>query len=131
MRLSPARRNALFAVLAFVSILFAMGGLEGWMEQRDARRQLVYVIPPGTSARLQAGEKIDVLPATIRLALDAQDTLVIRNDDSEPVTVGVFRLEAGQQLQQKFTQPGTYKLICSAHSSGELQIVVERTASKP
>lgn len=131
MKLGPARRNALFAVLAFVGILFAMGGLEGWLEQRDARRQLVYVIPPGTSARLQAGEKIDVLPATIRLALDAQDTLVIRNDDSEPVTVGVFRLQAGQQLQQKFTQPGTFKLICSAHSAGELQIVVERTASKP
>ncbi|MBI5650341.1 MAG: hypothetical protein HZC40_07845 [Chloroflexi bacterium] len=125
MRSNPARRNMILAALAFVAILIAIGVLSNWAEQNAAIRQLVYTIPPGTSARLRAGEQVNVLPAIIRIALDVHDTLIIRNQDTEPVTIGALRLEPGQQFRQKYFQPGSFTLICSTHTAGELQIIVE------
>jgi hypothetical protein len=125
MRPNPARRNALLAALAFIAILIAIGVGSYLTERRTPTRELIYTIPPGTTARIRAGEQVNVLPSIIRIALDTHDTLIIRNQDTEPVTVGALRLNPGQQFRQKYFEPGSFKLVCSTHTEGELQIIIE------
>ncbi len=123
------REKILLALVAFT--LLVLGAIVWWSAQRDAQRELVYVIPPGTSARLRAGEQVNVFPTTIRLALDTRDRLVIRNDDTEPVTIGLFPFQPGQEYRQRFTRTGSFKLTCSTHSAGELLILVEQKSTPP
>jgi hypothetical protein len=107
--------------------LFAPSALRRWSEQRAAARQVVFAVPPGTAARLAAGEQVSVLPATITLALDQQDTLIIRNDDTQPVQIGPFKIEPGQRFTQQYFNTGSYDLICTLHASGRLRVIVIQT----
>ena len=102
--------------------------LISWALYAADRRQrtLVYTIPVGTAERLAAGESISVFPPEIRLSLARQDTLVIRNEDLEAVTIGPFRIAPGQQFRQQYWSPGTYELMCSIHLTEQVRIVVER-----
>jgi hypothetical protein len=106
--------------------LLALGAAGWWWYRgRDEARQVVYAVPPGTVARLAAGEELAVLPDQINLTLGARDILVIRNDDTQPVQVGPFKVEPGQRFTQRYYNRGTYDLICSIHRSERLRIVVE------
>ena len=49
-----------------------------------ASREELFEIPHGTWARRMAGEKVDILPDTIRLTLGANDVLLLRNADEVP-----------------------------------------------
>jgi hypothetical protein len=104
----------------------ALAGLWLQHERQEARRSLVVSVPPGTAARLAAGETIELFPQEIRLRLSEHDTLVVRNDDSEPITIGPYRVEPGQRFVQRYASPGTFELLCSLHSDETLRIVVTR-----
>jgi hypothetical protein len=118
------RMAALGAVLAAALAL----GLGGWRayEWREEARQLVFVVPAGTSARMAAGEDPQVLPRLVELRIGGQDTLVIRNDDSAPVQVGPYRVEPGQRLVQRYRSAGTFDMVCSLHRGEALRVVVTR-----
>ncbi|GAB4193233.1 MAG: hypothetical protein OHK0022_07940 [Roseiflexaceae bacterium] len=88
-------------------------------------RKLVFTIPPGTVARQAAGEQVSVLPETITLKLGEKDTLVIRNDDSQPVQIGPFKIGPGQRYEQQYFNRGTFDLVCTLHTSQNLKIVIE------
>jgi hypothetical protein len=105
------------------TILLVICGLWLWNSQA---RELVFVIPAGTAARQAAGEQVAIFPPTIAIDLQQQDTLIIRNDDSVPVTVGPFRVAPGQRFIQRYRSPGTFELLCSAHGGEALRIVVTR-----
>lgn len=115
------------ALLLALAAALALAGI-GWglFAYDRAQRTVTYRIAPGTAAGITAGERVDVFPAEIRLTLAEQDTLVIRNDDSEAVTIGPFRIAPGQQFRQRYYGPGTYDLVCSIHPGQQLRIVVER-----
>lgn len=118
---------SIVTVAGMVVLAASLGGAVGyWHTQRQLERQVVYVIPPGTVERLEAGEAVDVLPATIELTLGRRDVLVIRNDDSRPVTIGPFKVAPGQQFTQRYHNAGTYDLICSIHPGEQLRVVVSR-----
>ena len=74
-------------------------------------------------ARLAAGEQVEVLPQTITLRRN--DTLVIRNDDTQPVQIGPFPIAPGQRFVQQYVDAGTIDLVCSVHQGERLRIVVE------
>lgn len=107
-------------------ISVGLGGLWLLREARAVSRTYLVRIPPGTAARLAAGEEFEVFPQRIELKLSEHDTLVIRNDDSEALTVGPYRIEPGQRFVQHYEGPGTFDLICSLHGAEGLRIVVTR-----
>jgi hypothetical protein len=110
--------------LAAAALVLVLLGWAFTAYQRESRT-ITYSIPVGTAARLAAGERVTVFPDEIRLSLRRQDTLVIRNNDREAVTIGPFRIAPGQQYRQRYWSAGTYDLVCSVHSGNQLRIVVE------
>ncbi|MFQ3632434.1 hypothetical protein [Roseiflexus sp.] len=113
-------------ILALVAISGVGAGFWYESQRRSAERYLVFVVPLGSVARLAAGEELEILPQTIELSLQGKDTLVIRNEDVQPIQVGPFKIDPGQQFEQRYYNPGTYDLICTLHTSQRLRIVVSR-----
>ena len=88
-------------------------------------REAVYEIPKGTWARRMAGEKLDILPQEIRLALEVRDILVLRNHDDVPQQFGPVLIMPGQTFTMPFRQASSYQFACSLHVSGMLTVLVE------
>jgi hypothetical protein len=80
------------------------------------------VVPQGTSERVFRGEVVDIMPPEVRL--EVGDTLVVRNEDFETVTVGPFTVRAGETLRQEFQRPQTLIGECTLSGSGEIKIIV-------
>ena len=73
---SPGRLLAAIALS-----LLALGGL-GWAAFapiEPASREELFEIPHGTWVRRMAGEKIEILPSTIRLTLGINDVLLLKS----------------------------------------------------
>ena len=115
------RRRALIGAALVVLVALAASLAWWWSAQRG--REVVFAVPPGTVARLAAGESLQVLPQTIMLKRN--DTLVIRNDDTELVQIGPFPVAPGQRFVQQYVDAGTIDLVCSVHPGERLRIVVE------
>jgi hypothetical protein len=122
-------RHRIASALAALALLIGLGlGWEIWLlhEAQTSARSYVVRVPPGTAARIAAGAQIEIFPPQIELKLSQYDTLIVRNDDSEPMTIGPYRVEAGQRFVQHYAGPGTFELVCSIHAGKRLQIVVTR-----
>ena len=120
------RRYANRRVVAALLGLVLLGGL-GWAALAPvgtASHDALFEIPPGTSARRMAGEKLDILPQTIRLTLGLNDILVLKNADSVPHIFGPTLIMPGQSFRLPFAQASTYSFMCTAHASGQLNIIV-------
>ncbi|OAN44288.1 hypothetical protein A6A03_17205 [Chloroflexus islandicus] len=121
--LNLSTRVRIGILLATIAII-AAAGVFLWQSTANRQRQLVYEIPPGTAARLAAGEEVNIFPSTIVIDLRYHDTLIIQNNDSAEVTIGPFRIVPGQRFVQRYWNPGTYELICSVHQGEQLRIEV-------
>ncbi len=117
-------RARVIILLATIAMIGA-GGFFLWQATTDRQRQLIFEIPPGTAARIAAGEAVNIFPSTIVIDLRQHDTLIIQNNDSEEVTIGPFKIVPGQRFVQRYWNPGTYELICSVHQGEQLRIVVQ------
>ena len=112
-----------------VVLVVVLLGLVGCRTASEESRQAVYVIQPGSAARLAAGEKVSMLPSPITLNLGKANVLVIQNDDSEAVTIEGIKLAPGQRATQRFTTPGTFELVCAGAGHAEtIRIIVEPAA---
>jgi hypothetical protein len=124
---SPGRLLAAIALS-----LLALGGL-GWAAFAPiqlASREELFEIPHGTWARRMAGEKIEILPNTIRLTLGLNDVLLLRNADEVPQAFGPALMMPGQSFRLPFATASTYSFACTAHASGQLQVIVEPTPAR-
>jgi hypothetical protein len=92
-----------------------------------ASRDEVFEIPHGTWARRMAGEKIEILPQTIRLTLGLNDVLLLRNADEVPHVFGPTLVMPGQSFSLPFASASTYSFMCTAHASGQLNVIVDPT----
>ena len=90
-----------------------------------ASHDQLFEIPRGTWARRMAGEKIEILPQTIRLTLGVNDVLLLRNADNVPHTFGPTIVMPGQSFSLPFAKASTYSFMCTAHASGQLNIIVD------
>jgi hypothetical protein len=107
--------------------LLVLGGL-GWAALAPiqvASHDKLFEIPRGTSARHMAGEKIDILPQTIRLTLGLNDVLVLRNADNVPHLFGPTLIMPGQRFSLPFAVASTYSFQCTAHANGQLSVIVD------
>ena len=88
-------------------------------------RDELFEIPNGTWARRMAGDKIEILPDTIRLTLGANDVLLLRNLDDVPQIFGPVLIMPGQSFRLPFEVASTYSFACTAHASGQMQVIVD------
>jgi hypothetical protein len=89
------------------------------------------VIPEGTWQRRMSGEQVDILPQRIRLTLGINDVLLLRNQDTVPQTFGPALLMPGQSFRLPFEVASEYQFACTAHSSGQMTIIVDPFPASP
>jgi plastocyanin len=108
----------LIGIVAAPAVLLVLAALISTL-----RSELILVeVPVGTSARIEAGEAVELMPGTLEVSVG--DTLEIRNLDVAGHDVGPYHVAAGQTVRQTFTAPGTIRGLCTLHPSGEVTIVV-------
>jgi hypothetical protein len=88
-------------------------------------REALFEIPHGTWARRMAGDPVDILPDTIYLTLGLQDILWLKNGDEVPQIFGPTLIMPGQSFKLPFEMASEYLFVCSAHSSGQMTVVVD------
>lgn len=81
-----------------------------------------YLIPAGTGARLDAGERIEIIPAELEVRVG--EVIRIVNEDDRGHIIGAFYVGAGETLNQRFSTPGTLQGDCSVHPSGSFTLTV-------
>ena len=79
-------------------------------------------MPPGTGARVAAGEPVELLPSDLQLPVGTE--LVIENQDDETQEVGPFVVRAGETLRHRFATRGIYSGACTVHPDGQITITV-------
>ncbi len=82
-----------------------------------------YTIPAGAGEALDAGEPLEILPATLEATVG--ETIEIVNLDDRGHNVGPWFVGANETLRQEFTSPGTFEGVCTVHPSGQLVLRVE------
>ena len=122
MVLRTSRRAALVVLLLLVLGTLAWASLAPL--DGDSRDEL-FEIPHGTYARRMAGNKVEILPDTIRLTLGLKDVLLLRNLDEVPQVFGPALIMPGQSFRLPFEQASTYSFACTAHASGQMNVIVE------
>ena len=114
-----ARSAWLLVALLLLSVLVAaLAPLK-----RQGREEL-FEIPKGTWARRMAGDKVDILPQTVRLTLGYNDVLLLRNRDDVPQIFGPVLIMPGQDLRMTFDVAAENQFDCTAHSSGQMTVLV-------
>jgi hypothetical protein len=88
-------------------------------------REALFEIPHGTFARRMSGDKVDILPSTITLTLGVNDVLLLRNLDEVPQQFGPTIMMPGQSFRLPFEVESENRFDCTAHSSGQMIVVVE------
>jgi hypothetical protein len=116
-----ARGGALIIVVALAAL--------GWAALAPitppGSRDELFEIPPGTWARRMAGEKLEILPGSIRLTLGLNDVLLLKNHDAVPQVFGPVLIMPGQSFRLPFEQASTYSFACTAHASGQMSVIVD------
>jgi hypothetical protein len=123
------RRYWLVIPLAGVMI-----GALGWAALapiRSESRDKLFEIPKGTWARRMAGNKVEILPAEIRLTLGVRDVLVLKNLDDVPQVFGSILMMPGQSFRLPFEKAASYQFSCTAHVSGQMTITVDPDPVSP
>ena len=88
-------------------------------------RDQLFEIPKGTYERRMKGDKVDILPSTVRLTLGLRDVLLLRNSDTVPQIFGPVLIMPGQDFRLPFEQVSENQFACTAHASGQMTVLVE------
>jgi hypothetical protein len=118
------RRGGVVAALAGLALALGATGWAAFAALPEGARALTFVIPPGTAARLKAGEPFNVLPSPIHLTVGVRDVLVLTNDDDAIHQVGPIILGSRQTYRIPFRRPGNFQYACSLHAAGTLTLVI-------
>ena len=125
---SRTRRRWLLAVAGIIFVPAVLAAM--WPVTFDSP-EVVFDIPKGTWARRMAGDRRENLPSKIYLLTGIRNVLMFKNSDEVPQTFGPTLLMPGQSLRIPFTRPSENFFACTAHSNGQLVIVVEAEPAWP
>jgi hypothetical protein len=120
----PGSRWRRWLPLALLPILAALTWAALAPIHADSRDE-PFEIPQGTWARRMAGDKVEILPSTIRLTLGVHDVLLLRNLDDVPQVFGPTLIMPGQSFRLPFAVASTYSFACTAHASGQMNVIVD------
>jgi hypothetical protein len=119
------RRRAAWVAGAALAVVAVTAAWAAFAPLPAESRALTFVIPPGTAARLKAGEPLNVLPSPIHLTLGIRDILVLTNDDEVIHQLGPVILGPRQTYRIPFRRPGRFQYACSLHVTGTLTLFIE------
>lgn len=88
----------------------------------DETADYEYVVPYGTSVRINAGQSVDLMPQYLEVRVG--ETIRIKNQDSRDYMIGPFFVAAAQTLSMRFTQEGTLSGTCTMNPEGIFEIHV-------
>lgn len=112
-------------LLIVVAVILTAGGLTACGEKAQPQGKTTeVVVPAGTDARLQAGEKVTVMPS--RIEMQVGDTLLIRNQDTVDQRVGPYFVKAGKEIRLTYGKVGTYEGYCPLSEGERYEIVVTK-----
>jgi hypothetical protein len=116
-------------------LLICVVAVAGWASfapvPSRASREQPFVIPEGTWQRRMSGDPVEILPQQIRLTLGINDVLLLKNQDTVPQTFGPALLMPGQSFRLPFEVASEYQFACTAHSSGQMTIIVDPFPASP
>mgnify|MGYP000141069963 CR=1 FL=1 len=119
-------RTALLGASIALSAAACSGGDSGpGFETTEGVASATYefTIPEGAGDALRAGTPLEILPA--ELVTTVGETIRIVNEDGTGHNVGPWFVPANTEINQSFTDPGTFEGVCTVHPSGELVLIVE------
>jgi hypothetical protein len=119
------KRRAWWWLAAPMLPLLVLAGWAGFAPIELPSRDALFEIPRGTYARRMAGNLVDILPPRITLTLGVDDVLLLRNLDEVPQQFGPTILMPGQSFRLPFEVASENRFDCTAHSSGQMLVVVE------
>ena len=119
------RRPATLALVVALALITVALGWAALAPLPAGAHALTFVIPPGTAARLRAGEPVTVLPSPIHLTVGVRDVLVLTNDDEAIHQLGPIVLGSRQTYRIPFRKPGRFQYACSLHAAGSLSLVID------
>jgi len=119
-----ARRWAPLALAIALGLALGAAALlaAAWAYERThaSEHEIVFVIEREDPFAPTVGSHERTLPSVIELQVGQLDTVIIRNEDSEPAQFGPYKLEAGQVLHQRYQRGGSYDLECTALAHQEV-----------
>jgi hypothetical protein len=123
------RRTVRPLLLVAVLLLVAACGGDGTTAQpqwgalpEGEQATYEYVVPYGTSVRVDQGQKVDLMPSELEVKVG--ESLRITNQDGRDYMVGPFFVAAGRTLSMRFTYPGELSGICTLNADGKVVIRV-------
>ena len=126
-------KRGAFAITATALLAILVLGALAWAATapiRPSSRDELFEIPAGTWARRMAGDKVEILPDTIRLTLGINDVLLLRNRDDVPQVFGPALIMPGQSFRLPFEVASTYSFACTAHAKGAMSVIVDPEPAK-
>jgi hypothetical protein len=124
----PVNNSMMYVRWFGISALGVALGTTAWAALspiKSESREVIFEIPQGTWARRVAGNKIEILPSSIRLTLGLKDVLLLKNMDRVPQVFGPTLMMPGQSFRLPFAVASRYQFACTAHASGQMTIIVE------
>ena len=97
----------------FVLVILIGSGYAVW-HYRDTQRTF----------RITITDANTTLPTTINLVRGQQDTLVIANQSTQPVTVAGSVIAPHQEFRQYYRSVGDFSFTCSLHGGQSLHVIV-------
>jgi hypothetical protein len=88
----------------------------------DEKADYEYVVPYGTSVRLDQGQVVDIMPQL--LTVKVGQSIRIWNKDGKDYMIGPFYVASGQRLAMRFTHVGKLSGVCSMNPEGQFIIDV-------
>jgi hypothetical protein len=119
------RKRAWLLSAPVLAVALAVLAWAGFAPIHVPTREALFEIPKGTYARRAAGNLADILPSTITLTLGLDDVLLLRNLDDVPQQFGPTIMMPGQSFRLPFERASENQFACSAHSSGQMTVIVE------
>jgi hypothetical protein len=119
------RKRAWILSAPVLAAALAVLGWAGFAPVHVPAREALFEIPKGTYARRAAGNRVDILPSKITLTLGLDDVLLLRNLDDVPQQFGPTIMMPGQSFRLPFERASENQFACSAHSSGQMTVIVE------
>lgn len=112
--------------LKWLLLILVLLGTAGWpaLNRWEEARTVTYIIPPGTSQRLAAGQEVVDFPNELIFTIGLQDTLVIENQDDTVHTLGPFVVLPHTTLTKRFNQARVYESVCTFHKNQQMKLIV-------
>jgi hypothetical protein len=117
----PRRVRYVVVAAVLAATILAVLGAVAVSQSRDPVTHR-YVIPPGTGARLDAGERIEVFPRVLRVRVG--DRLVVRNDDDRRHHAGPISVDPGSRMEMTFGREGELRGECTLNVARTYRIIV-------